>query len=42
VYRLEKAIVKDISAVKLKAFFEVADQIPSAIEAFKERLIKEG
>jgi DNA-binding MarR family transcriptional regulator len=42
VYRLEKAIVKDISTDKLQAFFEVADQIPAAIEAFKERVRNEG
>lgn len=38
VYRLEKAIVKDMDAEKLRAFFEVADQIPLAIEEFKERM----
>jgi len=38
VYRLEKAIVKNVDADKLKAFFEVADQIPMAIEEFKERM----
>lgn len=38
VYRLEKAIVKNMDTDKLRAFFEVADQIPKAIEEFKERM----
>jgi DNA-binding MarR family transcriptional regulator len=42
VYRLERAIVKDIDAKKLQAFFEVADQIPAAIEAFKVRMQEEA
>lgn len=38
VYRLEKAIIKDLDPELLKAFFAVGDQIPKAIEAFKERM----
>lgn len=38
VYRLEKAIIKNMDADKLRAFFEVADQIPTAIEEFKARM----
>lgn len=38
VYRLEKAIIKDLDPELLKAFFAVSDQIPKAIEAFKERM----
>lgn len=38
VYRLEKAIVKNMDSEKLKSFFEVAEQIPAAIEAFKSRM----
>jgi DNA-binding MarR family transcriptional regulator len=42
VYRLERTIVKDIDAKKLQAFFEVANQIPAAIEAFKVRMQEEA
>jgi DNA-binding MarR family transcriptional regulator len=38
VYRLERAIIKDMDAEKLKAFFEVVEQIPKAIDEFKERM----
>lgn len=38
VFRLERAIVKNLDEEKLKAFFEVADQIPQAIDEFKERM----
>jgi DNA-binding MarR family transcriptional regulator len=38
VYRLEKAIIKDLDPALLEAFFAVSDQIPKAIEAFKERM----
>jgi MarR family transcriptional regulator, organic hydroperoxide resistance regulator len=38
VYRLEKAIIKDLDQELLKAFFAVTDQLPKAIEAFKERM----
>lgn len=42
VYRLEKAIVKHVDADKLQAFFEVADQIPRAIDEFKTRMRNEA
>lgn len=38
VFRLEKAIVKQIDEKKLEAFFQVAGQIPDAIEEFKEKM----
>ena len=38
VYRLERAIVSHLDEEKLKAFFEVADHIPTAIEEFKEKM----
>ena len=38
VFRLEKAIVAQIDEKKLAAFFEVAGQIPNAIEEFKEKM----
>ena len=38
VFRLEKAIVKQLEQDKLKAFFEVTDHIPDAIEEFKLKL----
>lgn len=38
VFRLEKAITKNIPPKKLKAFFEVANHIPDAIEEFKSRM----
>ncbi|MCF8459636.1 MAG: MarR family transcriptional regulator [Flavobacteriales bacterium] len=38
VYRLERAIVKQIDEKKLSAFFEVASHIPDAIEEFKEKM----
>jgi MarR family transcriptional regulator, organic hydroperoxide resistance regulator len=41
VYRLEKAIVKNMDSEKLKAFFDVAEQIPQAIEEFKARMQEE-
>jgi len=40
VFRLEKAITKTIPPQKLKAFFEVANHIPNAIEEFKNRMSK--
>jgi DNA-binding MarR family transcriptional regulator len=36
VYKMEEAITKDIPARKLKAFFEVMDHIPGAVERFEE------
>lgn len=38
VYRLERAIVKNIDPIALKGFFEVVDHIPGAIEEFRERM----
>ena len=38
VFRLEKAIVKQIDEKKLEAFFEVAGHIPNAIVEFKEKM----
>lgn len=38
VFRLERAIVDQIDAKKLEAFFEVAGHIPNAIEEFKEKM----
>lgn len=38
VFRLEKAIVKQLDEKKLEAFFEVAGHIPTAIEEFKEKM----
>lgn len=39
VYRLERAIVKDVASEKLQCFFDVANNIPDAIEEFKEKTI---
>ncbi|MCB9233746.1 MAG: MarR family transcriptional regulator [Bacteroidia bacterium] len=41
VFRLNNAIVKSLSEPQLKAFFEVMDQIPLAIESVKERMKEE-
>ena len=38
VFRLEKVITKDVDTEKLKAFFEVAKRVPTAIEEFKEKM----
>lgn len=38
VYRLERAIVNQIDEAKLKAFFDVTNQIPSAIDEFKQKM----
>ncbi|MCF8278568.1 MAG: MarR family transcriptional regulator [Flavobacteriales bacterium] len=38
VYRLERAIVNQIDEAKLKAFFDVANQIPGAIDEFKQKM----
>lgn len=38
VFKLEKVLVNKIDEEKLKAFFEVAGQIPTAIEEFKEKM----
>lgn len=38
VFRLEKAIVKQMDEEKLAAFFEVAGNIPDAIEEFKTKM----
>lgn len=38
VYRLERAIVKNMDQEKLEAFHEVANNIPEAVEEFKEKM----
>ncbi len=38
VYRLEKAIVEDLSTNDLKGFFNTSSHIPMAIEKFRDRL----
>jgi len=38
VYRLERAIIKDLDAEKLKHFFDVVSTIPRAIEEFKTKM----
>ncbi len=37
VYRLERAIVKDVQDEKLQCFFDVTNNIPDAIDEFKEQ-----
>jgi len=39
VYRLERAIVKNMNPEKLQAFFDVTNNIPEAIEEFKEKML---
>lgn len=39
VFSLEKNIVKDIPAEKLKIFFEVINHVPEAIKEFKEKMV---
>ena len=39
VYRLERAIVKNMDSEKLQAFFDVSNNIPEAIEEFKEKML---
>lgn len=38
VYRLEKAIVEDLSPGDLKGFFDTSSHIPEAIDKFRKRL----
>ena len=38
VFSLERSIVKDIPAKKLKTFFEVINHVPEAIKEFKEKV----
>jgi DNA-binding MarR family transcriptional regulator len=38
VFRLERELVNKVDEDKLKAFFEVAEHIPNAIEEFKEKM----
>ena len=38
VYRLEKAIIEDLSPEDLNGFFKVAGHIPEAIDKFRKRL----
>lgn len=38
VFKLEKVLVNKVEKEKLKAFFEVASHIPTAIEEFKEKM----
>lgn len=38
VFRLEKAIESKLDEEKLRAFFDVVDHIPAAIEEFKEKM----
>ncbi|MCP4271476.1 MAG: MarR family transcriptional regulator [Gammaproteobacteria bacterium] len=38
VFRLERAIIKDMDVEMLKSFFKVTDSIPEAIDQFKDKM----